>query len=193
MLSFFKKKEPIYSDAELVERYKNTADLQYLGVLFDRYIELAYGTCLKYLKEREQAEDAVMEVFELLTKKVLQHKIENFRPWLYVFVKNHCLQKIRKEKKSPLRKISEQEFMQSAEKMHPEDEGLDFLKEKEAFLVDCLEKLSDEQKECIQLFYYQGYSYKEIAEQKKLAVGKIRSYIQNGRRNLKLCIEKKNG
>lgn len=187
MLKFFKKNPSKYTDAELVQRYQKSGDMQLLGILYERYTELIYGVSLKILKNETEAEDAFMTIFEKLTKKVKEHDIKQFRPWLHVLVKNHCLEILRKQKKN-LTVSYDPEFMQSGETLHP------FMEDPEngklQSLDNCLKKLVGEQKSCVELFYYQKKSYKEIAELKELSVGKIRSYIQNGRRNLKICIEK---
>ncbi len=188
MLRIFRKRREDCSDLELVSLYKKKEDPELIGTLYERYTELVYGTCLKILKDESEAQDAFMTAFEKLLVKVKTQDIKDFRPWLHVLVKNHCFEIIRKRGKH-LTVSYETEFMQSEEIVHPyiEDPSL----EREKALTACIEQLLGEQKECVQLFYYQGKSYKEIAEMKKEAVGRIRSYIQNGRRNLKMCIESK--
>jgi len=188
MLKIFRKNPSNYSDAELVTRYQKSGDMELLGILFERYTELVYGICLKVLKDQSAAEDAFMGVFEKLTKKVQQHDIQEFRPWLHTVTRNHCLEILRKQKKH-LTVSYDTEFMQSAEELHPFME--DATNGKLSALTGCLETLTGEQKVCVQLFYFEGLTYKDIAQQKNMNIGKVRSYIQNGRRNLKICIEKK--
>lgn len=188
MLRIFRKKTDDCSDAELVSLYKKSGDTAYLGTLYERYTELVYGVCLKILKNESEAQDAFMTVFEKLLVKVKTQEIKDFRPWLHVLVKNQCFEILRKRSKH-LTVSYETEFMQSEEVVHPYLEDLSL--EREKILTQCLEQLNVEQKQCVQLFYYQGKTYKEIASLKDEAVGKIRSYIQNGRRNLKMCIEKR--
>jgi len=188
MLRFFKNKITSFSDAALVQRYKESEEMVYLGQLFERYSALIYGVCLKYLKKQVEAEDACMQVFEKLTKKVLQHDIQNFKSWLYTLVKNHCLETLRKQKKH-LTVYYESDLMHKEPFVHPFEEDLQEKPLQE--LENCMKQLEATQKECVQLFYYQGKSYKEIAEMKQTPLGKIRSYIQNGRRNLKICMESK--
>ena len=188
MFKFFKKSPSNYTDAELVARFHKSGDMGLLGLLFERYTELVYGVCLKVLKNQADAEDAYMGVFEKLVKKVQQHDIQEFRPWLHVLTRNHCLEILRKKGKH-LTVSYDGAFMQSEELVHP------FMEEatngKLEALNGCLDTLKGEQKSCVQLFYFEGKSYKEIAAQKDLDIGKVRSYIQNGRRNLKICIEAK--
>ncbi|MCP3932137.1 MAG: RNA polymerase sigma factor [Bacteroidetes bacterium] len=177
------------TDPELIGQYKATDDLKYLGSLFERYVELVYGLCLKYLKNEMLAEDAVMGIFEKLVIKVREHEITNFKSWLHVLSRNYCLEQLRKENKN-LTVSYDPAFMQSVDSRHHimeiEENGA------EKVLLTCLEDLPDQQKKCIHLFYYEGKSYKEIGVLLEKKIGNIRSYIQNGRRNLKNCMEKKN-
>ena len=187
MLRIFNKNPSSYSDAELVTHYQKSGDMEYLGILYQQYTELIYGVCLKILKSETEAEDAYMTIFEKLAEKVKQHEIQQFRPWLKVLVRNHCLEILRKKNKH-LTVSYDGEFMQSEEFVHPliEDAAIEEMES----LDKCLEELTGEQKKCVQLFYFENKSYKEIAAQKLMEVGKIRSFIQNGRRNLKICMEK---
>ena len=178
------------SDDALIARYKRDADMQALGTLFNRYLDLIYGVCLKYLKSAEKAEDAVMHIFELIVKKLPVHEVENFRPWLHVVSKNHCLEYLRKNKRK-LTVAIDPEFMQSDAFVHHDDE-FEFNGEHDG-LYDCINNLPDKQKQSIQLFYLESKSYQEIAEITGQKKDRVRSFIQNGRRNLKICMEKKNG
>ena len=181
-MSFLKNiSTPDTPDLELVKAYKQSNNKELLGILYERYMELVYGVCLKYLKNTEEAKDAVMQIFEELIPK-----IHNFRSWLYTLAKNHCLMELRSPKN--LKTI---EFnpvvMQSAENEHL---NTVFQKEEDLQKMEqCLQKLSTEQKESIELFYLQNKCYKEIADITGKDANKVRSLIQNGRRNLKICME----
>lgn len=189
-MKFFRTKPHQLTDDKLLEGYQKNGNMEYLGVLFSRYTEMVYGTCLKYLKNETEASDAVMGVFETLTKKAKNHKVDSFRGWLYVMTKNYCLMQIRGEKKN-LTVPYDPQFMQSDDSKHPVFEIELEEDNQEQVLQSCIEKLAAQQKQVIQLFYFENKSYKEIAEMLNHKVGKIRSYIQNGRRNLKICMEKK--
>jgi RNA polymerase sigma-70 factor (ECF subfamily) len=171
-----------------VQQYRRDGDLKVLGELYQRYMELVYGVCLKYLKEPEASQDAVMNIFEELVGKLAKHEVDNFRPWLHQVAKNHCLMRLRSEKKAIDVKI-DMTLVQSHEKAHLEETW-----EKEAdfnALGYCLEQLSAEQRQMVELFYLQEKGYKEIAAVTGVEWNQVRSYIQNGRRNLKICMEKK--
>lgn len=184
---FRKNKEQ--SDADLLTLYLNKGKMEALGRLFDRYLEMLYGVCLKYLKSPEAAEDAVMNIFEQLPAKLKKHDVKDFRPWVYVLAKNHCLMQLRK--KQIIVPVAP-ELMQSEEVVHPLFEDPNELKEIQLQRLEhCLETLPLKQKTCVDLFYLQGLTYKAIATQQELPIGTVRSNIQNGRRNLKNCIEAK--
>jgi RNA polymerase sigma factor (sigma-70 family) len=175
------------SDEELVSSFKATGDLSVLGTLYQRYMDLVYGVCLKYLRIPENAQDSTIAIFEELIVKLKKHEVEHFRAWLYSLAKNHCLMRIRSEKKS-VTGAFDVELMQSEENLHLNGE----LDREESFrkLDDCMEKLDPDQKTVIELFYLQGKCYKEVSEITGLEWNKVRSFIQNGRRNLKICMDK---
>ncbi len=189
-LIFLRKRETKESDGELLKRFREGGDVAVLGQLYERYMRLVYGVCLKYLEEREAAKDEVMNIFEKLVTTVPGEEILNFRTWLYVVTKNHCLMLLRSRKSELARMetmLSDPTFfMEKEEVSHPmeNDEGIDMKR-----LEECIERLKDEQKNCIQLFYYEGCGYRQIAERLGMAESKVKSYIQNGKRNLRICLE----
>jgi RNA polymerase sigma-70 factor, ECF subfamily len=191
-LSFLKhKNHDIHSDKELITAFCEKGDLEILGVLYNRYMHLVYGLCIKYLKDREESKDAVMQIFEVLITDIPKFDINNFKSWLYVVSKNYCLMKLRKESsvQKKMQDYQSTEFMESTEILHPLDENEnEYLQEK---LKECMELLKDAQKKCVELFYYQQKCYKEISMELEIEEMKVKSYIQNGKRNLKICIEQK--
>jgi RNA polymerase sigma factor (sigma-70 family) len=167
--------------------FKQSGSQDVLAKLYLRYTDLVYGTCLKYLKDAEGAKDAVMNIYEELYQKLLQHEVENFKSWLYVVTKNHCLMQLRKQKKMVTVEF-QPAVMQSEDFSHLDSV---FGREQEfKKLEQCLEGLPAEQKQAIRLFYLENKCYNEIAEQTGMDWNKVRSVIQNGRRNLKICMEK---
>jgi RNA polymerase sigma-70 factor (ECF subfamily) len=180
------------SDEELITEFSSSCDLEVLGELYSGYMHLVYGVCLKYLKDREESQDAVMQIFEKLITEIPKQKIMNFRGWLHVVTRNYCLMHLRSEKSHDSKhrewSIDPGNFMETVYEMHPidrDDKAMD-----EA-LADCIEKLKDEQKECIRQFYFENKPYGEIAVNLGVDEKKVKSYLQNGKRNLKLCLEQK--
>ena len=157
-----------------------------LGVLFQRYMDLLFGVCLKYLKDSESAKDAVMQIFEELVQKLHKHEVDNFKGWLYMLAKNYCLMQLRTPKNLKTMEFKG-DFMQSEEEVHLN--GIMQKEENFKQLEKCMQTLSAEQKMTVELFYLQNKCYKEISEETGIEWNKVRSYIQNGRRNLKICME----
>lgn len=183
------------SDSDLLGSYREEGDQEVLGELYSRYIHLVYGVCMKYLRNREDANDGVMQIFEKLMIEIPRHNIENFSNWLHVVTKNYCLMQLRSEKSHREKYeewINDQTvFMENITLLHPldEDEVPEVL---EKALEDCIERLKEHQKSCIRQFYYEDRCYEEIAVNLGLDEKKVKSYLQNGKRNLKLCLEEKN-
>jgi RNA polymerase sigma-70 factor (ECF subfamily) len=176
------------TDQQLIRKYQTTHDLEVLSELYQRYVEIAYGVCLKYLRSPEDSRDAVMDIFEVLIKKLKDHEVEQFKSWLYVVVKNHCLQILRKNKTS-LTTVDLDTNMYSDEFLH-HDISFDFVEDHED-LYSCLKELPQQQRSSIELFYLEKKSYVEVASILELDKEQVRSHLQNGRRNLKICMLKK--
>ncbi len=192
MLLFQKNTDSKSSDEELIGSYLRDKDPEVLGSLYQRYMHLVYGVCLKYLKDREESKDAVILIFEKLIIEIERHEVYNFKSWLYVMTKNFCFRKLQSEG-SALKKFqqySEEQIMESTIELSPIDEVKpENLTEA---LKQCIEKLKTEQRDCIELFYFNEKCYQEISELQKLPINKVKSFIQNGKRNLKICLENRN-
>lgn len=175
------------TDQELLDGYRKAGDLGILAQLYQRYLELLYGTCLKYFNDRELAKDAVMDIFEELPAKLARHEIGHFKAWLYTVAKNHCLMRLRASGRLRFHSL-DPDLMQTTEEWHLSDKI-----DKEARLdqlSDCVSTLSPDQKTVVSLFYLENKCYKEIESITGFGWNKVRSLIQNGRRNLRLCMEK---
>ena len=185
-MAFLKNILSVESDAELVDKYRSFGNLEVLGELYQRYMELVYGVCLKYFKDPEEAQDAVINIFEELVTKLRKYEVKQFKSWLYQLARNYCLMKLRSKKSQPVN--VDVDVMHLEQKVH-----LESINEKEGQLIimeSCIEKLPGDQKQAIRLFYLDEKCYKEIAEITLTEISKVRSFIQNGRRNLKICMEK---
>ena len=181
------------SDEELIREFRVGKDPEVLGILYQRYIHLVYGVCLKYLKDREESKDTVMQLFEKLMVELERHEVQQFRSWLYVMTKNFCFRKLQNKSSdlTKFQKYTEEQFMESTHELSPLDEEKPA--DLNAALKKCIEKLKREQKECIELFYYNEKCYQEISDSLKMSLSLVKSHIQNGKRNLKICLEKQNG
>jgi len=188
-MKIVKKNIDTNSDSELLQKYLDTGNLEILGELYNQYIHLVYGVCLKYLNNKEESKDTVNKIFENLIVEIPKFEIQNFRAWLYVVTKNHCLMEIRRRKteKKRFEQYSADYFMESTDVSHPIDEVSD--NDLHDSLNNCIEELKQKQKQCIRMFYFGKMCYKEISIELKLEEKKVKSFIQNGKRNLKICLE----
>lgn len=185
-----------YSDQEIIALYRESSDPEWIGILFERYTHLVLGICLKYLKSEEDSKDAVMQIFENLMDDLLNHHVDHFKSWLYTLTRNHCLMQLRKlrtinrYRESELNRIRES-IMESAEETHLNNEKeLDHMLEA---LSDGIASLSREQSQCLELMYLKDKSYKEIASLTGYNLNQVKSYIQNGKRNLQRILSKGDG
>ena len=172
-------------DHDLIKQYKETKDLKILADLYKPYMTLIYGSCLKYLKNQTEAEDAVMDIYEKLSKKILTSDIQSFNAWIYMVTRNHCFEVLR-QKGRRNDKEKDAAIMYSSTVFHPDTDRNEAAIE---VLRQCLEQLEDFQKSCVEMFYYKKLSYIEISEQLDVSYNQVRSRIQNGRRNLKVCMD----
>ncbi|MEM9895392.1 MAG: sigma-70 family RNA polymerase sigma factor [Bacteroidota bacterium] len=173
-------------ERDILQVYQRRGSQRLLGALYNQYIDLVYGVCLKYLKDRVASQDAVMDIYEEISEKLRANQIENFKNWLYVVTKNHCLMKLRKEKRESAHQI----IMESSTFIHHEEDT-----QLEADLVAleiCIENLKKEQQVCVKQFFLEKKSYQEIEAATNIDIKKVKSHIQNGKRNLKICLERKN-
>jgi RNA polymerase sigma factor (sigma-70 family) len=175
------------TDEELLALYKKSDDLQIVGVLYDRYTALTFGVCLKYLKDREESRDAVMQIFEKLIVSLKMHEIKLFKGWLYATARNHCLMQLRARKGRNFEELSPL-LVETGGNGH-QDHGAE-LERDLGKLEKCMQSLAREQQQCVRLFYLQQKCYKEITESTGYDLNKVKSYIQNGKRNLKICMER---
>lgn len=174
------------TDEELLLQYKESGNNEFFGTLYNRYIPLVYGLCLKYLQDTDKAQDAVMELFESLLPKVLNYEIKVFRTWLYSVTKNHCFH-ILKDNRREIPVDFDSNLMESDVVLTLLDENAD--DDREAILNKCMEKLPEPQKISVHKFFFESMSYADIVETTGYNMKSVKSYIQNGKRNLKICIE----
>jgi len=185
-LKFFRSNKDERSDDELLQLYRDSGNSEYFGQLYNRYIPLIYGLCLKYLQDADKAQDAVMEIFEYLLLRVSGYNIKVFKTWLYSVVKNYCFHQL-KENKREIPLYYDSQIMESDPILTLFDETMD--DEHEVALNKCLEKLPEPQLVSVRKFFFEEMSYAEIVEATGYSLKAVKSYIQNGKRNLKICIE----
>ena len=194
MKSFLRKKTKQLTDAELIGLYKSSDDTFYVGELFQRYSHLIAALAFKYLKDSDETEDAVMDVFEIMTRDLRTHEVKNFNAWIYSVTKNHSLKLKRKKNKE---REQEDSLKYNGHDLFgtttDEDRERAVNKDRQLTeLEEALKGLSEEQKRCVELFYLNNKSYAEVAEETGYTMKQVKSYLQNGKRNLKGHLTKHN-
>ncbi len=194
---FFKKKHKPESETDLLREYRQTGDLSILGKLYEPQMEMVFAIAMKYFKDEDEAKDIVMALFEELIPKLRVHEVENFKAWLGMVARNYCLMELRKKpveiSNFELHNADEDEnisnnFMEISNLEHHTD-SLD-LEQNLTKLEDCLQTLNLEQKQSVELFFIQEKTYQEVSQLTGFEINKVKSYLQNGKRNLKICLEK---
>lgn len=176
------------NDDELIIRYRRNKDNYWLGILLQRYTLLLLGVAMKYLKDKAAAEDAVQQVFLKTLTRFPEGEIQNFKGWLYILIRNHCLQILRDQKfyapDGELEFVAAQE--DTSEQQVQKEENLSNMEQ-------ALKKLNEPQRKTIEMFYLQKQSYQQIMEQTGFSFMQVKSHIQNGKRNLKQVLSNKKG
>ena len=185
----FKKKE-YTSDEDILKHYKQTGDKEIFADLFKKHVTVVYGTCLFYLQDKDEAQDATMQLFEKLLLDINNREIDYFKGWLSFVVRNHCLSLIRKQKSQSKNVKMYYEFEYQDANLETE-ESIGRVRDEQMLeqMKQSLPKLKEGQRICVELFYLKDKSYQEIANETSYSLNEIKSYIQNGKRNLKLLTE----
>jgi RNA polymerase sigma factor (sigma-70 family) len=191
---FFKKKHKPLSEYELLIEYRQKGDLSILGKLYEPHMEMVFAIAMKYFKDEDEAKDTVMALFEELITKLRTHEVENFKAWLGMVARNYCLMALRKRPLAPEGGMFYEEeesfsdnFMEFPNVGHLTDDW--DLEQNLTNLERCLETLNQEQKQSVELFFMQEKTYQEVSQLTGFEVNKVKSYLQNGKRNLKICME----
>lgn len=182
-------KSSYYSDQELLEKYSKEHNNVWVGVLLDRYLHLIFGVCMKYLKNQEDAKDAAQQICLEVLKILPRHRVAHFKSWLYQVAKNHCLMELRQSGRINILPLTAKNEMGNIGEQNIKAD-LMAIEIKEAHLHQALEQLNDAQRKCVDLFYLQDKTYQGVSEETGFSMLQVKSYIQNGKRNLKTIIQR---
>ena len=192
----FRRKRPLkdLSDQELVQSYKESADMLVLGELYERYTQLGFLTCMKYLRDEDEARDAVMHVYEKMIQDLKKYEVKQFRFWFHTILKNHCLSILEKKKRVSTQPDLFWEKESDGVEFSPfatlDEDSVETHEDQLQNLEKAIGELGEEQQICIRLFYLEDKSYKEIVESTGFDTNQVKSFIQNGKRNLKIMLER---
>jgi len=192
LMRLVNKNIELKTDIELIQEYKESFDTEIIGELYKRYHHIVFGVALKYLKDTENAKDALLDVFNNLFEQLIKYKIDDFKNWLLTVTRNHCLKLLKESAKLSPIEYAQTSFL-SVDFMENEHEiDLHNSKEKQIEKMNhAITLLKPAQQKCVTLFYIDDKSYHEIAEITGFSIKNVKSYIQNGKRNLQLLMEKK--
>lgn len=190
-LKRFRRAKPT-SDAEYVAAYRATGDLAVLGELYEHHMDLVYAVCFNYLRDEDEAKDAVMALFEQLVTDLLRHDVQQFKPWLHTVARNYCLMQLRNRRvRVPIDTNDGDPTDTEWSALTTGDHWDAFEREEDLSRMEaCLQTLPPEQRTCLTLFYLDRKSYVEVADLTGYDLKHVKSYLQNGRRMLKLCLSK---
>lgn len=179
------------SDEEIIARYRSEGDAGYIGVLYKRYMHLVLGVCMKYLQDEDESKDAVMQIFEKLLTDLRKYEIGAFKAWLHTVTRNHCFLHLRRNKKE-ISRVDPYIMEKQTAKHQEESVSMDGQAHEQRLqdMEQALERLEPHQRQCIELFYLQQKSYTEVAALTGFNMNQVKSYIQNGKRNLKIMLGK---
>jgi len=189
-MHIFKRISAQRTDQELIASYKRTADMDYLAAFYNRHLHLIFSVALKYLDVKEDAEDICIKIFEVLKEKLPEQEIKNIGGWMHTVTKNECLMHLRSVTRTKEKEIDFISYMEIERDEHhnsAEDLEVDLTK-----LEDCIKRLTQHQKQCVELFYKQEKCYQEVANLTGYELKKVKSYLQNGKRNLVICMGEQN-
>jgi RNA polymerase sigma factor (sigma-70 family) len=175
------------TDAELLELYYADRNQQWIGILLERYTLLLFGVCMKYLKDENEAKDCVQQIFLKVLTEVGKYRIDYFKSWLYMVAKNYCLMQLRNKGTKTAKELNEHHavtFESDKQELIANEKTYNLLEE-------VLQELGEEQRQCVILFYLKKNSYQQISEKTGYSLMQVKSYIQNGKRNLKILLDKK--
>ena len=181
------KKDDHITDVELLQQFYADKNNEWMGILLQRYTMMLLGVCMKYLKNEEDAKDAVQQVFLKTLSELHKYKVQYFKSWLYMVAKNHCLMKLRNKGKQPI-EINELSLAtpdESNNEVNHLDKDITLDRLENALLL-----LNKAQQECITLFYLQKKSYNEISVITGYGLHQVKSHIQNGKRNLRSMLDR---
>ncbi len=195
MAFFFpRKSKNVLSDDDLLKAYRASGDKSLVGELYIRYSHLVFGLCLNYFRDREIAKDAVLVLFEKLFESLKKNQPDNFKLWLTFVARNHCISELRKQKTKNERSkeyLREDDFSIVVDPENSQNEEADLKEEKLKKLEKAVTSLGDEQRKCVELFYFQDKSYVEISSITGFTEKQVKSHLQNGKRNLKQILEER--
>ncbi len=177
------------SDKQIIRKIKK-GDIKAFELLFKQNYKDLCSYAFYYLKNTEDAEEIVQDIFFIIWKKREELNIKSIKSYLYQSVKNNCLQRIRhkslNDKYKSYIKHSYSEHSEQADKILN-------AKEISEIIEKTFDSLPERCKQIFQLSRYEGLKYKEIAEKLSISIKTVEANmgkaLKHFRNNLKAYIE----
>lgn len=151
------------ADDRLADRLR-AGDTEALGELYDRYASIALATALRVVADRQEAEDVVHDAFVAVWRKIDRFDSERgaLRAWLMTVVRNRAIDRVRARRSSiDLDDADERSLLRSGP--NPTWE-LALRRASASDVRAALSSLPEEQRRAVELAYFEGYTYREVAE-----------------------------
>ena len=147
---------------------------------FVLYREDVLGLCYYYTRDVELSKDLTMDTFETYLKRGKKGPVINdIKSYLLGIARNLCMAHFKKSKRTQSIEESVLQFMEYEDENAPNgEEVIDRL-----MMSMC--KLTTDQRRCVELFFIKGCSYNQISKKLNFSYNEVKSFIQNGKRNLK--------
>ncbi len=159
---------------------------------FRRLYELTspklFAVCMRVLRERHEAEDALQEVYVKIWHNASRFSGGDCSPvsWLAAIARNHAIDRIRSRKPDSV----ELDEAISATDESPDPEHALLAKGEGRRIEKCLEELQQQRADAVRAAYVEGYSYQELAIRYGIPLNTIRTWLRRSLLSLKECLQR---
>jgi RNA polymerase sigma factor (sigma-70 family) len=162
-----------------------------LSLLYDRYARVLYAVVYKSLTSVEESEEVVLDVFAQVWRLAERYDATKARvdTWLFMMTRSRVMDRLRKMQRSPpVTSVSapETEIQLPAPGVDPVEVAV--MSERRSQVLAALQQIPAEQRQVIELAYYQGLSQSEIAAQTGLSLGTVKTRVRLGLNKLRVAL-----
>lgn len=162
-------------------------DREAFAELYQRSSAKLYGVCLRMLRERGEAEDALQNVYMTVWRRA-----DRFDPgrstvmtWLITLARNQCIDRLRQHREAPLNEATAQNF-EDPDRGPP---ALAEASEQRQRLEHCLGALAEQQRGAVRAAFFSGATYNQLAERCGVPLATMKSWIRRSLIRLRACLE----
>lgn len=156
--------------------------------LYDLTSPKLFSVCLRILRDRGEAEDALQEVYVKVWHNASKFQVSGYSSitWLSAVARHHAIDRIRARK--PIAADIEQ--VMEAPDDRPDPERSVLMASERGRIDRCLDELKAERAEAVRGAYVEGYSYQELADRYRLPVNTLRTWLRRSLKSLRDCLER---